>query len=111
MQNVTKLQEDSSVLRERTCRWAKEGTTPFGTTSKALQSQDILALDTGAPLHHSGELGKEAKMWLQMGVAPAPPGRHHSPETRLAASLGPCTAGMQFLSACQGSGCQAVVLG
>lgn len=112
MQNVAKLQGDSPVLRDRVCsRWAKEGTTPFGTTCKALQSQGILALDTGAPLHCMGKLGKETKIWLQMGVAPSPPGRHHSPETMLAASLGPCTAGMQFLSACWSSGCQSVVLG
>lgn len=95
MQNVTKLQGDSPVLRDSvSSRWVKEGITPFGTTCKALQIQGILALDTGTPLNHSGELGKEAKIWLQMGVAPSPPGRHHSPETMLAALLGPHTPGM-----------------
>lgn len=74
MQIVTKLQGDSPILRYRvSSRWAKEGTTPFGATSKALQSHGVLALDTRAPLHRSRELGKEAKMWLQMGVAPSLP--------------------------------------
>lgn len=72
MQNVTKLQGDSPILRHRICsRWDKKVTVPFGTTSKALQSQGILALDTGAPLHCGGELGKEAKMWLQTGSCPS----------------------------------------
>lgn len=74
MQNVAKLQGGSLVLRDRACsRWAKEGTTPFGTISKVLQSQGILALDTGAPLHGREELGKEAKIWLLTGVAPSLP--------------------------------------
>lgn len=63
MQNVDRLQGNSPILRDRVCSgWAKEGTTPFGTASKALQSQAILALEAGAPLHRRGELGKEANM-------------------------------------------------
>lgn len=36
---------------------------------------------------------------------------HCSPETVLAASLGPCTAGTEFPCACCGSRCQPVVWG
>lgn len=38
-------------------------------------------------------------------------GGHPSPETVLAAPLGPCMAATKFPCVCQGSGCWAVVLG
>lgn len=63
MENVAKLQGDSPVLRGRACsRWAKEGTTPFGTTSKALQSQGIPALDNGAPCTAGRSWGRRQRL-------------------------------------------------